>query len=92
MIKLAKCGGIREAHRMLSAAAALDLQVMIGCMIESQLGIAQAAQLGPLAELVDLDGHLLIADEPFTRAGSGRTAGWCCPTSRASACTRRRRR
>ncbi|MGY1723857.1 dipeptide epimerase [Blastococcus sp. SYSU DS0533] len=69
VVKLAKCGGIREAQRMLAAAAALDLQVMLGCMIESQLGIAQAAQLGPLADLVDLDAHLLVADEPFTGLG-----------------------
>ncbi|MGY2076273.1 MULTISPECIES: dipeptide epimerase [unclassified Blastococcus] len=69
VVKLAKCGGIREAHRMIAAAAALDLRVMLGCMIESQLGIAQAAQLGPLADLVDLDGHLLISDEPFTGLG-----------------------
>ncbi|MBY3554126.1 dipeptide epimerase [Modestobacter lapidis] len=69
VVKLAKCGGIREAHRMLSAAAALGLRVMLGCMIESQLGIAQAAQLGSLADLVDLDGHLLISDQPFTGLG-----------------------
>ncbi|SFF49805.1 dipeptide epimerase [Blastococcus tunisiensis] len=69
VVKLAKCGGIREAQRMLAAAAALDLRVMLGCMIESQLGIAQAAQLGALADLVDLDGHLLISDEPFTGLG-----------------------
>lgn len=69
VVKLAKCGGIREAQRMLAAAAALDLRVMLGCMIESQLGIAQAAQLGALADLIDLDGHLLISDEPFTGLG-----------------------
>ncbi|MDP5184675.1 dipeptide epimerase [Blastococcus sp. BMG 814] len=69
VVKLAKCGGIREAQRMLAAAAALDLRVMLGCMIESQLGIAQAAQLGPLADLVDLDAHLLVSDQPFTGLG-----------------------
>ena len=69
VVKLAKCGGIREAHRMLHAAAALGLQVMLGCMIESQLGIAQAAQLGTLADHVDLDAHLLVTDEPFTGLG-----------------------
>ena len=61
MIKLAKCGGIREALRMIHAARALGLQVMLGCMIESELGIAQAAQLGSLADYIDLDGHLLIS-------------------------------
>ncbi|MGY2078679.1 dipeptide epimerase [Modestobacter sp. SYSU DS0657] len=69
VVKLAKCGGIREAHRMVHAAAALGLRVMLGCMIESQLGIAQAAQLGPLADLADLDGHLLVSDQPFTGLG-----------------------
>jgi len=69
VVKLAKSGGIREAHRMVHTAAALGLRVMIGCMIESPLGIAQAAQLGPLADLVDLDGHLLVTDEPFTGLG-----------------------
>jgi L-alanine-DL-glutamate epimerase-like enolase superfamily enzyme len=69
VVKLAKCGGIREARRMLHVADVLGLQVMLGCMIESQLGIAQAAQLGALADHADLDGHLLITDEPFTGLG-----------------------
>ncbi len=69
VIKLSKSGGIREAHRMIHAARALGLQVMLGCMIESQLGISQAAQLAPLVDHVDLDGHLLITDEPFTGLG-----------------------
>jgi L-alanine-DL-glutamate epimerase-like enolase superfamily enzyme len=69
VIKLAKCGGIREALRMIHAARALGLQVMLGCMIESELGIAQAAQLGSLADHIDLDGHLLIANRPFAGLG-----------------------
>jgi L-Ala-D/L-Glu epimerase / N-acetyl-D-glutamate racemase len=69
VIKLSKCGGIREALRMVHAARALRLQVMFGCMIESQLGIAQAAQLGSLADHIDLDGHLLIAESPFSGLG-----------------------
>ena len=68
-IKLAKCGGIREALRMIHAARALGLQVMLGCMIESELGIAQAAQLASLADHVDLDGHLLISSRPFAGLG-----------------------
>ena len=60
-IKLSKCGGIREALRMIHAARALGLKVMLGCMIESELGIAQAAQLAPLVDYIDLDGHLLIS-------------------------------
>ena len=51
VIKLSKCGGIREALRMIHAARALELKVMLGCMIESELGIAQAAQLGSLGRL-----------------------------------------
>ena len=65
-VKLAKSGGLREAVRMIHAARALKLRVMLGCMIESQLGIAPAAAIASLADWVDLDGHLLLADQPFT--------------------------
>jgi len=68
-IKLSKCGGIREAVRMVHAARALGLQVMFGCMVESELGIAQAAQLASLADHIDLDGHLLIATKPYRGLG-----------------------
>jgi L-alanine-DL-glutamate epimerase-like enolase superfamily enzyme len=64
-IKLAKSGGIREAVRMASAARALGLQVMLGCMVESGLGIAAAAQVASLCDHVDLDGNLLLADDPW---------------------------
>jgi L-alanine-DL-glutamate epimerase-like enolase superfamily enzyme len=69
VIKLSKCGGIREALRMIHAARALQLRVMLGCMIESELGIAQAAQLGSLVDYIDLDGHLLISSKPFSGLG-----------------------
>jgi L-Ala-D/L-Glu epimerase len=69
VIKLSKCGGIREALRMIHAARALNLRVMLGCMIESELGIAQAAQLGSLVDYIDLDGHLLISSKPFSGLG-----------------------
>jgi L-Ala-D/L-Glu epimerase / N-acetyl-D-glutamate racemase len=65
-VKLAKSGGVREAVRMIHAARALDLRVMIGCMVESQLGVAPATAIASLADWVDLDGPLLLADEPFT--------------------------
>jgi L-alanine-DL-glutamate epimerase-like enolase superfamily enzyme len=68
-IKLSKCGGIREAVRMTHAARALGLGVMLGCMIESELGIGQALQVAPLVDWVDLDGHLLIAGGPFRGLG-----------------------
>src|SRR5437764_135174 len=64
-IKLTKSGGIREAHRMIHAARSLGLRVMLGCMNESSLGIAQAAQLAPLVDVVDLDGHLLNRNDAF---------------------------
>jgi L-alanine-DL-glutamate epimerase-like enolase superfamily enzyme len=64
-IKLAKSGGIREAVRMAHAARALGLGVMLGCMIESGLGIAAAAQIGTLCDHLDLDGNLLIAEDPW---------------------------
>ena len=65
-VKLAKSGGIREAVRMIHAARALGLHVMLGCMVESQLGVAPAVAIASLADWVDLDGHLLLDDEPYT--------------------------
>jgi L-alanine-DL-glutamate epimerase-like enolase superfamily enzyme len=64
-IKLAKSGGIREAIRIAHAARALDLGVMLGCMVESSLGIAAACQVASLCDHVDLDGNLLLADDPW---------------------------
>jgi L-alanine-DL-glutamate epimerase-like enolase superfamily enzyme len=64
-VKLAKSGGIREAVRMAHAARALGLGVMLGCMIESGLGIAAGAQIASLMDHVDLDGNLLLADDPW---------------------------
>ncbi|HEY7002804.1 MAG TPA: dipeptide epimerase [Gaiellaceae bacterium] len=64
-IKLAKTGGIREAVRLAHAARALELGVMLGCMVESSLGIAAAAQIASLCDHVDLDGNLLLAEDPW---------------------------
>jgi L-alanine-DL-glutamate epimerase-like enolase superfamily enzyme len=64
-IKLAKCGGIREALRMIHVARAHGLKVMLGCMIESSVGIAAAAQLGSLADFLDLDSNLLVSNDPY---------------------------
>lgn len=64
-IKLAKSGGIREALRMVHAARALGLGVMLGCMLESGLGIAAAAQVASLCDHVDLDGNLLLRHDPW---------------------------
>jgi L-Ala-D/L-Glu epimerase len=64
-IKLAKSGGIREGIRMAHAARALGLGVMLGCMVESGLGIAAGAAMASLCDHVDLDGNLLIAHDPW---------------------------
>jgi L-alanine-DL-glutamate epimerase-like enolase superfamily enzyme len=64
-IKLAKSGGIREAIRMAHAARALRMGVMLGCMLESGLGIAAGCCVAPLCDHVDLDGNLLLADDPW---------------------------
>ena len=63
-IKLAKSGGIREGIRMAHAGRALGLGVMLGCMIESGLGIAAGCAVAPLCDHVDLDGNLLLAEDP----------------------------
>ena len=64
-IKLMKSGGIREALAMVTAARAAGLSVMLGCMVESSVGISAAAQIAPLVDYCDLDGNLLISDDPF---------------------------
>jgi L-alanine-DL-glutamate epimerase-like enolase superfamily enzyme len=64
-IKLAKSGGIREAVRMANAARALGLGVMLGCMVESGLGIAAGAHISSLMDHIDLDGNLLLAQDPW---------------------------
>lgn len=65
-IKLMKCGGITPAHQIIDEAKNLNLKILIGCMSESSCGIYAAAQLAPLANWVDLDGPLLINNDPFT--------------------------
>jgi len=64
-IKLMKCGGLTEALKMLNLARSLKLKIMLGCMIESSLGITAMAHLASLADYLDLDGHLLISNDPF---------------------------
>jgi L-alanine-DL-glutamate epimerase-like enolase superfamily enzyme len=67
-IKLAKCGGLREAHRMIAAARTHGMRVMMGCMIETSLGITAAAHLAPLLDYADLDGAALLSDDPHAGA------------------------
>jgi len=66
-IKLMKCGGIPEALRMIALARSHGMRVMLGCMIESSLGITAAAHIAPLVDYADLDGNLLVANDPFVR-------------------------
>jgi L-alanine-DL-glutamate epimerase-like enolase superfamily enzyme len=67
-IKLAKCGSLREAIRMIAIARAHGMMVMVGCMIESSIAITAAAHFTPLVDIVDLDGAALLADDPFAGA------------------------
>lgn len=62
-IKLAKCGGITPARRMIQMARELDLGVMVGCMVESSVGISAAAQLLPFVDKADMDGALLLSND-----------------------------
>lgn len=64
-IKLMKCTGVREALRMIHTARALNLKIMMGCMIESAVAISAAAHLSPLIDYADLDGNVLITNDPF---------------------------
>jgi L-Ala-D/L-Glu epimerase / N-acetyl-D-glutamate racemase len=64
-IKLGKSGGIREAIRMAHAARALRMGVMLGCMLESGLGIAAGCCVAPLCDHIDLDGNLLLREDPW---------------------------
>ncbi len=67
-IKLMKCGGIREALRMIYTARAHGLKIMIGCNIESSVSITAAAHLTSLVDYIDLDGHLLVTNDPYRGA------------------------
>jgi len=67
-LKIMKSGGIREMLRMIHAARALGLKIMLGSMVESSLALSAAAQLGPLVDYLDLDGHWLLREDPFVGA------------------------
>jgi len=64
-IKLMKSTGLREAHKMITIARALDMKVMIGCMTETSCAVTAAAQLSPLVDWADLDGNILISNDKF---------------------------
>jgi L-Ala-D/L-Glu epimerase len=65
-VKLAKCGGIRRALQAIHTARAHGMLVMLGCMVETSLGIAAAAHISGLVDFVDLDGAMLLADDPYS--------------------------
>ena len=64
-IKLMKSTGLREAHKMITVARALDMKVMMGCMTETSCAVSAAAQLSPLVDWADLDGNLLIDNDVY---------------------------
>lgn len=75
-IKLAKAGGIREAQRMITLARGMGIKVMLGCMVESSVGLTAAAHLAPLVDWADLDGNLDVVNDPYSgaRMSQGRLA------------------
>ncbi|MFF5701433.1 dipeptide epimerase [Streptomyces sp. NPDC012794] len=79
-VKLAKCGGVRNALRIHAALDGSGTDLMLGCLTASSLGIAPAVHLVDRARWVDLDGHLLLADDPWS--GIGGTGGTVAPSPR----------
>jgi L-Ala-D/L-Glu epimerase / N-acetyl-D-glutamate racemase len=78
-VKLAKCGGVGPAKRMLERARELGFRTFLGCMEETSVGIAASAAVASLAEWVDLDGNLLLADDPFEGLELGDDCRWRLP-------------
>ena len=64
-IKLMKCTGLREAHKMLILARSLGMKIMLGCMTETSCAVSAVAHLAPMVDWADLDGNLLIANDPY---------------------------
>lgn len=78
-VKLAKCGGVGPARRMLDEARRLGFRTLLGCRQETSVGIAASASLASLADWVDLDGNLLLDDDPFEGLDLGSDARWTPP-------------
>lgn len=76
VVKLAKCGGIGPALRMIRRARALGMKVMLGCMVESSVGVAAAAMVASEVDWLDLDGSLLLAHDPFGGLELGPDCRW----------------
>ena len=75
-VKLAKCGGVGAAARMLARARELGFRTFLGCMEETSIAIAASAAVASLADWVDLDGNLLLADDPFDGLELGDDCRW----------------
>ena len=88
-VKLAKCGGVGPAARMLARARELGFRTFLGCMEETSVGIAASAAVASLAEWVDLDGCLLLADDPFTGLELGPDCRWRLTEAPGHGVTRR---
>jgi L-alanine-DL-glutamate epimerase-like enolase superfamily enzyme len=88
-VKLAKCGGVGPARRMLDRARELGFRTFLGCMEETSVGIAASASVASLAEWVDLDGNLLLADDPFEGLDLGDDCRWRLPVVPGLGVTRR---
>jgi L-alanine-DL-glutamate epimerase-like enolase superfamily enzyme len=76
VVKLAKCGGIGPALRMIRRARELGMKVMLGCMVESSVGVAAAAMVASEVDWLDLDGNLLLANDPFGGLELGGDCRW----------------
>ena len=69
-IKLMKCGGLTNARKMVDLAHKHEFDIMLGCMVETSIGISAMSQLGSFARWLDLDGNVLLADDPFKGVGN----------------------
>ncbi len=90
-VKLAKCGGVGPAKRMLERARELGFKRMLGCMEETSVGVAAGAAIASLADWIDLDGNLLLADEPFEGLQLGEDCRWQLGTTAGLGVRRRGR-
>ncbi len=88
-VKLAKCGGIGPAKTMLERAHELGFRTVLGCMEETSVGIAGSAAVASLADWVDLDGSLLLADDPFDGLELGPDHRWILPSTPGLGLSRR---
>ena len=88
-VKLAKCGGIGPAKRMLERARELGFRTFLGCMEETSVGIAASASVASLADWADLDGNLLLADDPFEGLALDTEHRWVLPQRPGLGLTRR---